>query len=643
MAREIQVLGIHNGHHASCAVVRDGVVVAAIEQERFTRVKGDGADGLTDSLPIAACLRQANTSLDQIDLIVSSFQAMGPGAAGLQRPLAQTGFSLFNPRDPRHWVISHHLAHALCAFGTSGFKRAAALVLDLAGSTTRDGKDFAVPFTRFEELVKGLACAGDRTLTECLSIYVVDETEIVLCERDYCVPHNAPELFVCSVAALYDNVARAVFGKEDAHGQLMALAALPRCVDQEVCTTDIFDIDASGRVKLFNDWQYKVTCHPRDTDNAHLAATVQECTTELMVHYARKAKMLTSENHLVAAGGVFLNIIGNTAISQRVGLDAFHVPSAPNDAGIAVGCAFYGWRHMLAQRGQTATVKATPTRGRVAADFSADEANRALKERSAVLEWVPDIDVDDIAQLLRDGKIIARCAGRAEFGPRALGGRSLLASALAHDVKDRLNQIKGRQPWRPVAPIVRSEDVHLFFEGPVDSSYMSFAHTIRERHRAALVALLHPDNTTRVQTLQRADDPALHELLTKFGDMTGYAVLVNTSLNGPGEPIVQLPHEALEFFLAHDDVDAVLLGTTLVKRRCKVDIQSARLARDTLVTFLDPLHEGRAILIRDRRSMSVSGRTALILMGQIKTVTPHEQLEIERALRYGLLVTDGRL
>ena len=135
-------LGIHIGHDASCAVVSDGCVIAAVAQERFTRRKYDGEQALSNRLPVKACLDAANLTLNDISIIVSSFQSAAPGGVGLQYPLVEPSFSLFDPNDKRHFVASHHLAHAFSAFGCSGFEHAAVLVCDQAGSSTIDGKDY---------------------------------------------------------------------------------------------------------------------------------------------------------------------------------------------------------------------------------------------------------------------------------------------------------------------------------------------------------------------------------------------------------------------------------------------------------------------------------------------------------------------
>jgi carbamoyltransferase len=220
---------------------------------------------------------------------------------------------------------------------------------------------------------------------------------------------------------------------------------------------------------------------------------------------------------------------------------------------------------------------------------------RTLAERAELVTARPASPAE-IAQQLHAGRILARCAGRSEFGPRALGGRSLLASPLLAAIKDRLNRIKGRQPWRPVAPVVARERLHEVFDGPADSPWMTFSHRLRPEVQGRLPALHHPDDSTRAQSLVRAQDPWLHDLLLAFAALTGYAVLVNTSLNGPDEPILETAEQALTWFLANDDVDALLLDEMLVERRpIEQALGEARyFPRPGAFVLLGPLGEEKA-------------------------------------------------
>jgi carbamoyltransferase len=631
------VLGIHNGHHASCAVVRDGVLVAGIEQERVTRRKGDGSQGLSNRLPIDACLRAASVRLSDVDLIVSSFQAIGPGGAGLTQPVVEPGFDLFDPFDPRHHVISHHYGHALSALGSSGFRECAVLVCDLAGSTTRCGNDFAVPFSDFLTDATTLGVQTE-TKTECLSIYYADEYRVELRYREFCVPHSAPEVFVYSPASLYDNVSRMVFGKENAHGEFMALASMAAGRTQSLALSveDILDVEPAGAVCFKNGWQSQVTQQGADLDHAPLAAVVQEAFQRALLGYARIARSITNSDSLAAAGGVFLNIVANSAIGASGLFKHFFVPSSPHDAGIAVGCAYHGWRTIASRLGARAATTEEKARDRIGTAHSHGEIVQALRGQSHLVNCEGRVQPEEVARLLQVGQIAARFAGRAEFGPRALGGRSLLATPLDGRSKDRLNVVKGRQPWRPVAPVVLRDRVGEYFTGPEDSPYMNLVHGIIERHRGRLAALYHPDGSARAQTLTLGDDPFLYEVIRQFGLLTGYPILVNTSLNGPGDPIVETPHQALDFFLASEGVDFLVLGDNLVRRAVEPSWHKTRLARDVIVSIIRPGDSPRFILLRRGRSMEVS-QSALRIMERLSTeeVSPSA---VEAAVRAELRI-----
>ncbi len=556
-----RTLGIHIGHHASCALVVDGHLVSAVQQERVTRRKYDGLDFLTSAVPVAACLGAAGIGIGEVDAIVTSFQALSPGGIGFRKPIVSADFDAFDPFDPRHVVISHHRAHALCAVGSAGWESAAALVVDLAGSTTPGGADFVLPYAQFAEFLNSCdGCAEQRT--ECVSVYDVDGAALELRAREFAVPHNSPETYVQSAASLYDNVARTVFGNENAHGQLMALASADAgdAAPGRLTVDDLLRVEGD-EIVFRNDWQHRVGVERDALRNVPLAEVTQAALQVALMHYARRARRLTGRSKLALAGGVFLNILANSEIRASGLFEDVFVPSSPHDAGISVGCAYHGWRAAAGDR-------------RLAPSVAGDRLGPPLDEaetESALASWGPFVRAEpvspsDVARRLAAGEIVARCAGRSEFGPRALGGRSLLASPLPASSKDRLNAIKGRQAWRPVAPIVLEDRVDDFFEGPPTSPFMNFVHWIRPQYRARLAALAHPDGSTRAQTLARGDDPALYEIVERFGRETGIPVLVNTSLNGPGEPIVQTAAQALAMFMTKPDIDALLLGDRLVTR-----------------------------------------------------------------------------
>jgi carbamoyltransferase len=560
-------LGIHVGHDASCALVRDGELVAAIQLERLSRKKHHAVESLWNGLPIQAVLDCVGATMDDVDVIVSCFQAGSPGGFGLHRALVEPSFSVFDPFADRHHVMSHHLAHAYCAAAYAPRGDVAVVVSDYAGSSTVDGDDF---FLRFRDWYRTLV--GSRRpvalQTESLSIYRARLGEdFSLVHREFRTPHNAPESAVSSVASLYENVTQAVFRRPNTHGSLMALAAYgdpPGPDDRPM-------VDVDGEEVVFrNDWQHAVydraivdaetgdyRLSRRDVER--LARRCQEATEEVVLAYARRATRLTGARHLALGGGTFLNILANSRLAASGLFDTVSLPSAPHDAGIAIGCAFRG-AVMLGHEARRVVSDRLGPRHTVA------DADAAILAAEAFVT-ARQVGPAEVAERIHGGAIVARCAGRSEFGPRALGGRSLLASPLRAESKTRLNVVKGREPWRPVAPVVSAEHLAYALEGPAHSPWMTFSHAFVGEHGDRLAALAHPDGSTRAQTLARVEDPWLDDLLHEFGRRTGYHILVNTSFNGPAEPIIESPREAIDWFLRNGDVDALLLEDRLIERK----------------------------------------------------------------------------
>ncbi|ALV07414.1 carbamoyltransferase C-terminal domain-containing protein [Roseateles depolymerans] len=554
-------LGIHVGHDSACAVAIDGCIVSALQQERVTRRKHDGQASLSERLPIREVLNAAGVTIDDVDRIVSSHQSASLGGIGFGKDLVSPGFDAFAADDSRHMAISHHLAHAYSVIPYLEGNDYAILVCDLAGSTTHDGDDYAVPFL---ELLASLGRSGaiQPVRTECLSIYKWQHGRHLLVEREFVMAHNEPDCFVFSPASLYDNAAQWVFQKPNCYGQLMALASFgvpSDCLSvEDICRV------SDERVDWLNGWQSKVCWPPSDFDaSAAFAAVVQRTTEEVVLAHARRAKRLTGASRLALAGGLFLNINCNSRLAESGLYEHVAVPSAPGDAGIAVGCAMYG----------QASLGFDLRAARTLTDRLGPRYSRSIVYRASAA-FAPFVDAEPcstsrVARALQSGCIVARWSGRSEFGPRALGGRSLLASPLFGKNKDRLNAIKGRQHWRPVAPIVLTERFSEYFDGPSPSPFMTFLHRVKPALQSVLPVLWHPDHSTRAQTLDLSTDPDLRELLLEFEELSGYAVLANTSLNGPDGPIVETPEEALRFFIENADIDALVLEDLFITRAPK--------------------------------------------------------------------------
>ncbi|MET9496303.1 carbamoyltransferase C-terminal domain-containing protein [Streptomyces sp. NPDC006552] len=622
-------LGIHCGHESSCAVVRDGVLLAAIQQERVTRRKYDGQEALTDRLPVREVLAAAGLTLDDVDVIVSSFQAAGPSGVGLQRPLLSASFSLFDPFDPRHHVVSHHLAHAASAVYPSGFPAAAVLVSDSAGTTSRDGKDFYVPFEEFFRTYYSDVSAP-AVRTEMRSLYAFRHGRFELLERAFSQPHNQPDVFVQSEASLYDNVARFLFRKEHAHGQLMALAALDSDRPARLTADDI--VTPGSPPHLHNGWQLLEAAADL-TQNVDIARATQEAFNRLIVAHAARAVDLSGLADLCCAGGVFLNLSGNSAIHELPQVRNLYVPSCPHDAGISTGAAYLGW----------ARTEPTPPAG--AAKVTCDFLGRAAEPVTAhqaeghgyTVTATPDTDLNRAAAgVLLDGAVMVRYAGRAEFGPRALGNRSILCHPVAcQDAKSKLNSIKKRQPWRPVAPMVRTEDLHTYFTGPDEAPFMNYDFMVREEYRAVLKEIVHDDGSARVQTVTPDDNPAIHEILTHIAAAGQIPVLVNTSFNGPAQPIIESADDALDF--ARNPEIAFLLAEDGLFRSPPPGKTPVRRSAATAMAAFGSGADTRYVLSNGEAQVPIGRDLFVALLEQEAVLTDSTAADVVACLRAGVL------
>jgi carbamoyltransferase len=292
-------------------------------------------------------------------------------------------------------------------------------------------------------------------------------------------------------------------------------------------------------------------------DWADLAASVQARLEEVLLDLARWLHERTGDRTLSMAGGVALNCVANSRILREGPYDEVWVQPAAGDSGTALGGAL----HVAREGGDRPRPMPGADLGR---GFSDEEVERALR-----LARLPHQRPDDVAEaaaeeLARDG-VVAWFQGRAEYGPRALGHRSLLAHPGHARNLERLNDVKGREQFRPVAPMVLLERAAELFRGPVPSRYMLFVHDVDPAWRDRIPAVVHVDGTARIQTVDPAEEPLMARLLAGFERRTGLPVVVNTSLNTAGRPMVDSPQDALELF-GSAPVDLLAIGPFVVRR-----------------------------------------------------------------------------
>ncbi|HEY9378585.1 MAG TPA: carbamoyltransferase C-terminal domain-containing protein, partial [Jiangellaceae bacterium] len=291
-----------------------------------------------------------------------------------------------------------------------------------------------------------------------------------------------------------------------------------------------------------------------------LAYAVQDLTETAGLHVARALQRATGLRRLCLAGGVALNSVMNTRLLREAGFDDVFIQPAASDSGNALGAALWVWHHLMKAPRDWCMEHA-----RWGPEFNEPQLERALQAASLPYRRVADPELD-AAALLAGGRVVGRFTGRAEIGPRALGARSILADPRRPEMKDVVNnRVKRREPFRPFAPSVLHERGPDYFDGFHPTPFMLFVLPVRPEKRCVIPAVTHVDGTGRVQSVTRASDPGFHRLITNFERLTGVPVVLNTSFNVRGEPIVNTPQEAVADFVG-TQIDALFLGPFLTEK-----------------------------------------------------------------------------
>ena len=357
------------------------------------------------------------------------------------------------------------------------------------------------------------------------------------------------------LGALYSRASTYIFGDWNKCGELMGLAPYG-------CPGRIKPLlEIKGGKLVVPDWneefnqpwlaesQQDWEASPSMQHWKDLAWRVQDDTEKVLLDRAIWLRETTGAKNLCIAGGVALNCVANGRLVREAGFENVWIQPAAGDDGIAIGCAYYG--HLAIQKKPRAFVLRNAYFG---VEYKEDDFRAATDKRLVRLETMstatPNI-ARDTAKVLAEGNVVGWFQGRSEFGPRALGNRSILADPRKPGMKDILNnRVKHRQAFRPFAPIVLAERAGEVFEGDEDSPFMLLAKHVRPEWRGRIPAIVHVDGTARVQTVRQEENEILYRLLEEFAGITGVPVLINTSFNVKGEPIVETPRDALDCFLA---------------------------------------------------------------------------------------------
>jgi carbamoyltransferase len=542
----VKVLGVNAlFHDPAAALVVDGLTVSAAEEERFSRRK-HGHRPVPFSaweLPELAarwCLADAGLQVSDLDVVAYSFDP------ALARPAEELGL-------PDPW---DHLRQTYARQAPS-FLAAALPGLDPA--TVR-----FVP----HHVSHGASAA--------LAAYPGTDTDVLVLDgRGECSSHlagqydrgrltvHATQRLPHSVGLLYEELTEHLgFLRSSDEYKVMAMASYgtPRFLDvlRQWVTTD----GRGGFRTERGDWQALAKrLEPGEEwteDHADLAASVQRRLEEVLLELAGWLRSRTGGRRLALAGGVALNCVANTVLHERSGYDEVWVQPAAGDAGTALGSAL----QVAAEEGD----ELEPFRGAdLGRSWPDDDIEGWLRRAQLRYERPPDV-AEAVAGCLAQDGVVAWFQGRSEYGPRALGHRSLLAHPGHEANLERLNDVKGREQFRPVAPMVLADRAgEIFSRGPLPSPYMLFVHDVAPSWRDRIPAVVHVDGTARVQTVDAVDEPLVARMLEAFERRTGLPLVVNTSLNTAGRPMVDDPRDALECF-GSAPVTLLAIGPFVVRR-----------------------------------------------------------------------------
>jgi len=523
--------------------VVDGKIVAAVEEERLSRRKHGKrpVPFSTWELPEAAarwCLAEGSVEASELDAIAYSYSPAlaGPSGPDITADEWEPLRTLFCTRAPnflrtalpgldpeRVRFVSHHRAHAASAYLAAPYDNCAVMVADGRGE-------------------RGSYLAGHARGGRFDVLRAID------------LPNSLGLFYEAATEHLG-------FLRSSDEYKVMALASYGEPVYLDVLRRHVYADGNGGFVTLPVDW-HALTPPGRGEDgwtqaDADLAASVQRRLEEVLIELANWLHASTGAPALVTAGGVALNCVANSRMLAATPFENMWVQPAAGDAGTALGAAL----HVAQALGDHIEPFTTAALGR---EWS-DDAIAAALDIAAVPYTRPDDLAAAVADVIAADGVVGWMQGRSEWGPRALGHRSLLANPCRAENLARLNDIKGREQFRPVAPMVLRERAAEIFDGPLPSPYMLFTHDVRPGWRTRIPAVMHVDGTARIQTVDRADEPLMAAVLDALDRRIGVPVCVNTSFNTAGRPMVDSPRDALECFGA-SPIDALAIGPFFLRR-----------------------------------------------------------------------------
>lgn len=554
----MRVLGFSVGHDKGAVIIEDGKVVVGITQERLSRVKHDGAHqgGIIPFDSINYCLNAIGITYKEIDSFVYS-------TTELEDKTSYDFFKKYSDVDyDKLFFIPHHLAHAYSTFFSSSFDEAAVIVADASGSILNYKNKLHLWYD-----VDKLKLDTNEDWTEAISLFHFtknDYKEVYKKWIKYPTPLNTSE--GTSLGTSYSQGSLQLIFEPVNNtwpaGKLMGLAsyANKEIVDEAPSFVEELEDD----IFISNNIIYPNVSWKSDFySKACVAGIYQKTQEKASLILAKMAQKLTDSENVCVAGGSFLNCNSNELIlNSGLYKNCYFIPPS-DDSGIPLGCAWFAYQRLTDIEN---TDQLSPYIGK---SYDRKEIIQALNDTPGlVFTEYEDFDllIDQTSHWLSQNRVIGWFQGGSEIGPRALGNRSILASPINSWMTNYINSdIKKREWYRPFAPAVLFEHQSKIFNSEIYSPYMLVTTTVKEEWRDKIPAVVHIDNSSRHQSVTENNNPKFYSLIRKFYEKTNVPVLLNTSFNGPKEPIVETPKEAIRTFL-ETNLDFLVINNFLISK-----------------------------------------------------------------------------
>jgi carbamoyltransferase len=591
----MHILGISCYYHdAAAALLRDGRLIAAAEEERFSRIKHDFS---FPSNAIQFCLREGGVDGAELDYVVffeKPFRKFDRILASVLQTYPQSWKvfreSMIGWMLDKLWIAGtlqaelgidrekiifsdHHLSHAASAFFCSPFEEAAILTVDGVGEWTTTaygvGRGTQIQLSKQIEFPHSIGLLYS-AFTAFLGFEVNEGEYKVMGMAPYGTPRYADKVWKVvgqngdgSFSLNMDYFCFQHSTDRMFNRKFVELFGEPRLPNLPFFT------ESTGYPRYFGEKpsDYGAQCRTNE-HYADIAASIQRVTEDLLVGMAKKVQRETGLKKLCTAGGVGLNSVANTRILRESGFDELYIQPAAGDSGGALGAALWAHHSLLGQPRVFRMEHAYWGQ-----EYGPGEIKMFLDGQNIPHHRAGSTDelLDRVTDYLTRGKVVGWYQGRFEWGPRALGNRSILADPRNPEMKDIVNaKIKFREPYRPFAPSAAAECATKYFqlEGAArqyPARYMLYVLPVKPEHQATLPAITHVDGTARVQTVYKEYNPLYHGLIQRFGQATGVPVVLNTSFNLRGEPIVTTPANAFSTF-SRSEMDCLVLGDFVIEK-----------------------------------------------------------------------------